>query len=181
MSTVHISTRYAKALFELGRESGNLAGLVAELGRMRDAYQASDELRQVLASAALPPASKRAILEELCQRLGLGTIARNAILLLEDKRRTALLPEIVRILVEMQDQAEGALHVEVTTAVPLAEDYYARLGELVKRRFGRQRIVIDKKIDPSILGGVVVRSGDWVRDGSLRTRLLELRTSTLTH
>jgi F-type H+-transporting ATPase subunit delta len=179
MSTVHISTRYAKALFELGRESGNLAGLVGELGRLRDAYMASDELRAALSSAAFPTAAKRAILDELCQRLGLGTLARNAVLLLEEKRRTSLLPEIVRILAEKQDQADGATHVEVTTAVLLSDAFYERTAEFVKRRLGRQRIFIDKKIDPKILGGVVVRVGDWVRDGSLRTRLLELQTSTL--
>lgn len=179
MSTVHISRRYAKALFELGREAGNLSTLAAELGRASETYASSAELRTALASAAIPPASKRAILSDVCERLSLGTIARSAVLLLEDKRRISLLPEIVRALVEMQDAAEGALHVEVTTAVPLGDAFYERLATTVKRLLGRQRIVLDKKIDPKILGGVVVRAGDWVRDGSLRSRLLELRTSTL--
>jgi F-type H+-transporting ATPase subunit delta len=174
----HVARRYAKALFELGVDAGALKSVVAEVARFADAYAASAELRRVLDDPLVAHAAKRAILVSLAEEAQLSTIVKNAVLLLLDRRRLHALVAIAQLLQEMGDLREGVLRAEVTTAARLPESYYARLEEKLQKMTGK-RVVIDRRLDPSLLAGVVTRIGDWVIDGSLRARLQEMTNALL--
>jgi F-type H+-transporting ATPase subunit delta len=173
-----IARRYATALIELGTETGQLDALVDELQRAAQAYEASPELRSALADPLVAIHAKKAILSELADRLGLGQAAKNTVQILLDRRRISALPPIAARLREMADVKRGILRAEVLTAMPLPEEYYTHLQQQLERITGR-RIALDRKLDPSLICGVVARVGDTVYDGSLIARLRQMKESML--
>ena len=84
------------------------------------------------------------------------------------------LPYVARTLRELADSRKGVLRAEVTTAAPLSDEYYAKLQAKLEKMTGKQ-VVIDRRIDAALIGGVVARIGDRIFDGSLHTRLQSLR------
>jgi len=168
-----IAKRYATALLELGSESGQLDVLVDELGRAAAAYEGSPELRVAFDDPLVPPHAKKSILVEISDRLGLGVVSKNALGLLLDRRRIRALPAIASRLREMADLKRGIMRAEVMTAMPLPEEYFERLQRELERITGR-RVALDRKLEPALLCGVVVRVGDTVYDGSLVARLKQL-------
>ncbi|HVH41468.1 MAG TPA: ATP synthase F1 subunit delta [Labilithrix sp.] len=173
-----IARRYATALLELGTETGQLDALVDELQRAAQAYESSPELRSTLADPLLPVQAKHEILGEVASRLGLGQASKNALNLLLDRRRIKALPPIAQRLREMADEKRGLLRAEVLTAMPLPEEYFSQLQQQLERVTGR-RIALDRKLDPTLICGVVARVGDTVYDGSLLARLRQLKETML--
>ncbi len=173
-----VARRYAKALLSLGEESGQLEALVAELARAAQTYEASAELRSALENPLVPHEAKKGILTELAQRLLLSATAKNTLLLLGDRRRIRALPAIVQQLHELNDLRRGVIRAEVVSARPLPAAYYDRLRQQLERITGK-KVVLDTREDPALLAGVVARVGDRVYDGSLRTRLGEMRAQLL--
>jgi F-type H+-transporting ATPase subunit delta len=169
----NVARRYAKAVFEIGVESGRLEALVEELGTLASAYEKSPDLQRALDNPLVTREAKKAILREVADRSGVSPAAKHALLLLGDRRRLHALPAVAKLLREMGDAKRGVLRAEVTTAVRLSDAYYAKLQQQLEKLTGR-RVAIDRREDPSILAGVIARIGDRVYDGSLRTRLTEL-------
>jgi F-type H+-transporting ATPase subunit delta len=174
----HIARRYAKALLELGAENNSLDALVSDLDKIGRSYEESAELRRSLANPQVALQSKKAIVSELADKLGASPLARTALMLLADRRRLSLLPEIAQFLKEMTDLRAGLIRAVVTTAVPMSDAYYEKLRQTLERLTGR-KVVLDKKTDPTIIAGVITRIGDRVLDGSIRARLASLKSSPL--
>lgn len=173
-----IAKRYATALLELGSEAGDLDALVEQLSNLAEVYSSSPELRSALDAPLVAPQAKKAIMGEIAERVGAGQTARNATGLLLDRRRIRALPAIAMRLREMADLKRGVLRAEVATAMPLPEDYFARLQQQLERVTGR-KIALDRRLAPALICGVVVRVGDTVYDGSLTARLRQMKDSIL--
>jgi F-type H+-transporting ATPase subunit delta len=172
-----VARRYAKALLELGVEQGELDRIVDEIESVAAAWDASADLRNAVDNPLVAHAAKKAVVSELADRIGATTTTRHALLLLVDRRRTKTLPSIARTLRQLADARKGVVRAEVTTAAPLSDPYYARLQAQLEKMTGT-RVVIDRRIDASLIAGVITRIGDRVIDGSLRTRLQSLRDAT---
>lgn len=168
-----IAKRYATALLEIGGEAGQLDGLVDELSRAAEVYEANAELRASFDNPLVPAAAKKAILNDVCDGLRLSGTSKNTLGLLLDRRRIRALPAIATRLREMADLKRGILRAEVMTAMPLHEEYFEKLQRELERITGR-RVALDRKLDPTLICGVVVRVGDTVYDGSLVARLKQL-------
>lgn len=173
-----IAKRYATALLEIGTETGHLDALVEELARAAAAYESSAELRKAFADPLVSPAAKKAIVNEIGDKLSLGAVTKNALGLLVDRRRLVALPAIAMRLREMADAKRGILRAEVHTAMPLSEEYFEKLQRELERISGR-RVALDRKLDSALIGGVVVRVGDTVYDGSLVARLRQMKDTML--
>ena len=173
-----VSRRYAKALFELANEAGNLDVVVRELAQLAAAFEGNEELGAALSNPLVALDAKRAILNDVATSLGVSPTTKHALLLLGDRRRAGLVPAVARSLAELADKKRGIIRAEVISAVPLPDAYYERLKGQLERVTGK-RITIDRRLDPSILGGVVARIGDRVFDGSLQSRLSEVRQHLL--
>ena len=174
MSVSIVARRYAQALLELGVEQRELDRFVDEMGLLAEAWEASHDLRNAIENPLIAHAAKKAVVNELADRFGVTTVVRNALLILVDRRRTKALPYVARMLRELADLRKGVVRADVTTAVPLGDSYYARLQAQLEAMTGK-RVVIDRRIDDSLIAGVITRIGDRVIDGSLRTRLQSLR------
>ncbi len=178
MIAAHVSRRYARALLDIGLGEGTLEGLVGDIGKLAEVYDDSADLRASVENPVVPIAAKKAILSELCDKLGVSKTAKNAVLLLGDRRRLRLLPDIATMLREMNDAQKGLMRAEVTTAVALSDAFYQKLQTTLEK-LSKKRVVLDKKHDPALIGGVVLRIGDLVLDSSLKTRLHGLKQALL--
>jgi F-type H+-transporting ATPase subunit delta len=178
MSITPVSRRYAKALFDLGVEANALDKMTEEVKSVAEAVSTSPELKSVLSNPTVPVPTRKSIMNDIVTRLGVSPIVKNAVLLITDNNRAGALPRIAEALTELADEKAGKLRVDVTSAVPLTEAQYATLTSKLERLTGR-KISLVKNTDPSLIGGVVTRIGDKVYDGSVKSRLEEIRLSLL--
>jgi F-type H+-transporting ATPase subunit delta len=174
MSHALVAERYGRAIFELGLETGTLPALTEELRRLADSYRKNAELRSALEDPVVSDSVRRGLLDELAARLGLSPQAKNAALLLANRRRLGALPEIARRLGTLADEKNGVVRVTLTSAEPLPETYAAQLIQQLEQSTGR-RVIAEKKVDPSLIAGVVTTIGDHTIDGSLSGRLREMQ------
>lgn len=178
MSVSIVARRYAQALLELGVEDGSLDRIVDEMNTVAQAWDASHDLRNALENPLVAHAAKKAVMGELADQIGATATTRHALMLLVDRRRTKTLPYVASYLRELADARKGVLRAEVTTAAPLSDAYYARLQAQLEKMTGK-KVVVDRKMDPALIAGVVTRIGDRILDGSLRTRLQSIRDSLM--
>jgi F-type H+-transporting ATPase subunit delta len=175
-----VARRYATALLELGVETGQLDTIVRDINAIAEVYAQSHELRNAIENPIVAHPAKKATMTEVAQRLGIGQLAQNAVLLMIDRRRIRTLVDVARQLREMGDAKKGLLRAEVTSAAPLSDDYYGRLQAQLERMTGK-RVVLEKREDPGLIAGLVTRIGDRIIDGSLRTRLVVMRDALRPH
>jgi len=173
-----LGRRYAKALLDLAREQGALDATLKDVGALSDAWKASKELREIVANPVIPRPALKAAVDAVMQKLGCSKLVRNTVNLLADKGRLGHLDDVLQALEQLAEAETGRVRVEVVSAKPLSDAYYGRLVEKLQRVSDR-KVVLVKKEDPSLIGGVVTRVGDQVFDGSLSNRLSELRETLL--
>lgn len=181
MSTATLSIaaqRYARAIFELGAETGQLETMTRQIGEFAETYRGSADLAAVLDNPLVPDEQREAILRDLGQRLGLGELVLNALRLLASRHRLAALPEIARRLGSLSDEKAGIVRATVTSASALPDEYYRLLTQELENALAR-KVVIDKRHDPSLIAGVITQIGDNTIDGSVRGRLVELERRML--
>lgn len=178
MSNEAIAERYARALFDIGVENGNLTRLTEELSSFADIYAGSKELRDVLDNPLVLDAQRHAVLDEIGRRIGLGELVLNAIRLLVTRRRIRQTPTVAQALRKMKDEVDGILRATVVSARPLSKAYEQRLQSELQKLTGKS-VLLTCEVDASLIAGVVTRLGDKVIDGSLRSRLDELRNQLL--
>jgi F-type H+-transporting ATPase subunit delta len=173
-----IAQRYAQAIFELGVETSTLTSLIDQIRLVAEAYASSAELRTTASHPLLADQAREAVMRNIGEQLGLAPLALNTIALLTRRRRLFALPLIAAELSRMADERAGIVRATVTSAAPLSEAYYHRLQSALERSISK-RVVLERKIDPSLLAGVVTRIGDRVLDGSAKARLAALRAQLL--
>lgn len=178
MSYDTIARRYARAIFELGKETGTLSRLTQELDDFAAMYSGHEELRGVLDNPLLPEAERESLLKELCSKMSVSETAQSALRLLGRRRRLPALPDIARQLARLSDEDQGLVRAVVTSAGPLNEAYLARLRAEIEKATGK-KVAIAHRQDPSLIAGVVTQIGDQVIDGSARARLSSFRESLL--
>jgi len=173
-----LGRRYAKALLDLAREHGEIDNVLRDVGSLSDAWKVSAELRDIVRDPVIPRPALKAAVDAVMEKLGCSKLIRNTVGLLADKGRLGHLDDVLQALEQLAEAETGRVRVEVVSAKPLADAYYARLTETLERVTDRE-VVLVKKEDPSLIGGVVTRVGDQVFDGSISNRLSELRETLL--
>ena len=173
-----IGRRYAKALLSIGVATHSFDALGRELDRVADAIAASAELKNVLDNPVFPLSQRHRVLEDIARRLALSTSIKNLLLILLDRGRISALPDIARAHRELVDEQAGRARAVVTSAAPLDPAVEARLRGALEKQTGKT-VLLDKKVDPSLIGGVVAQVGDLVFDGSVKHQLEKLRTELL--
>jgi F-type H+-transporting ATPase subunit delta len=165
---------YAAALFEVARAEGTLDEVEDELFRFARSFESNDELRGALGDEMIPAARRQGIVEDLLGGRANPTTVQ-LISMVVGARRTRDLPAIVDRLVERAAQAKHLAVAEVRAAVPLSEDQQDRLKAAIANATGKD-VTVKVVVDPSVIGGLVVTVGDTVIDGTVRTRLDQLKS-----
>lgn len=169
-----VARRYAKALLDIGQAAHSSEALQHELLLVNAALERSTELTAVLADPVFKVSQRRAVLEELSRRLALSRTVHNLLLLLLERRRIPALPAIAREHGQMVDGAANRVRAVVTTAEPLGKKLEERLLAALERQTGKT-VLIEKRQDAELIGGIVCQIGDVRYDGSVRTQLDHLR------
>jgi F-type H+-transporting ATPase subunit delta len=168
-------TAYAEAMLAVAGAEGQLADVEDELFRFARALEGNDELRDALTDARIPVSRRQQIVEDLLgERASAPTVALVSMAVGTGRGRE--LPAIIDRLVRMSAAMAKREVAEVRSAVDLNEEQRARLAEALERVTGKA-VEIKVLVDPSVLGGVVATVGDTVIDGSVRTRLEQLKSS----
>ena len=173
-----IARRWAKALFAIGEEHGNLLGLLKEVQRAADAWMGSEELRDTMTNPLIDARARLAVWDSLVRRIGASRLGKNFLMLLFDKARLTELAGIARELAVLVDNKDNRLRAEVIGAVPVNEGVVTRLRSALQRSTGKA-VMMTTPEDPSIIGGVITRVGDLMYDGSIRTRLSRMKEGML--
>lgn len=177
MRDATIARNYAEALLELARRAGDLQLWGQAVDDVADAMQSDRTLRLFLESPRVSAAEKNRILGRAFE----GQLPRVFVRFLQalvSHRRQMLLPEIAREYHDLVDQVEGRLHANVTVVAEPADAERRLISKELSRAYGME-VVPHFSVNPAILGGVVVRVGDTVLDGSVRRRLTTLRNRML--
>ncbi|HEX2567933.1 MAG TPA: ATP synthase F1 subunit delta [Polyangia bacterium] len=175
-----VARRYAKALLEIGVAHKNAEAMGQELDRLVELFQSSIELADTLRNPVFPLSRRRAVLDEVIKRLAFSpqSMVRNFTLLLLDRGRIASLPDIAREYRGLLDESLGRVRVQVTSATPLDGAVESRLQQALAHQTGKT-VILEKSVDPALVGGIVSQIGDVVYDGSVRTQLDNLKQQLL--
>lgn len=168
------SLQYANALADIALEQGAADPIRQQLSDFGAAYAESAELRNILSHPSVELSAKHAVIEKLVSRLGASKVLRNFLFVVVDHQRAHLLPEMVAMFGDVVRQRLGLAEAQITSAMEMNAAQKAQLQQTLEKVTGR-KIQAKFALDPSLLGGAVVRIGDTIYDGSLRNRLNQMR------
>jgi F-type H+-transporting ATPase subunit delta len=178
VSAETVAERYARAIFDLGVETGALSTLVADMHKLAETYAESSELQKIMGNPLIPEGDRLATMSEIADRLGLSPLSKNAAGLLARRKRMFAVPAIAAELDRLSDEKAGIARATVISAERLSEAYQQRLVQELSEMTGK-KIVLESKQDPELLAGLIVRIGDQVIDGSAKARIAELASQLL--
>jgi F-type H+-transporting ATPase subunit delta len=174
MSMRASAARYARALLDVANKESDPERAEQELAAFVDLVRTNPDLERTLANPVVSAADKRAIVQQILERLKPTTPVGKLVLLLASRGRLALLPDLLDVYRERLMEHRNVLSAEVTTAAPLSPERAEQLQQRLANATGRT-ITMTTKVDASIIGGVVTRIGGTVYDGSVATRLAKVR------
>jgi F-type H+-transporting ATPase subunit delta len=168
---------YARALFDAALDENRLEPVREQLAQLVEAEAEVPELRELLRNPQLDPQARKAALKEL---LGdAEELLRNFLLVLVDKGRTGQLEEIAREFERLVARHEGIVHAELTTAIELSDEEARDLLARIEKSTGR-KVEATRKVDPGLIGGIVLQIGSHRIDASVRGRIERLRRELAT-
>jgi F-type H+-transporting ATPase subunit delta len=170
-----LSGRYASALFDLARESKAIEAVEACLTTLESAMAWSDDLRRLISSPLIARGAAASAVKAVASSLKLDALTTNFLGVLASNRRLSQLGKVIASFRDLAASHRGEASATVTTAHPLDDKQVTALKAKLKTRVGRD-VAVTMKTDPAILGGLIVKIGSQLIDGSIRTKL-----NTLAH
>jgi F-type H+-transporting ATPase subunit delta len=168
------AARYARALFDVALKESDPAQIERDLASFAGLLSSNAELHGALTNPAVPMSAKRQIVDALSARLNAAPPARKLLVLLADRDRLNIVPDLLAVYRERLMEHQQVVRAEVTTAAPLPPERVTQIEQTLASLTGR-KVDMKTHVDPAIIGGVVTRIGGTVYDGSIATQLTKLR------
>ncbi|MPY69702.1 MAG: F0F1 ATP synthase subunit delta [Alphaproteobacteria bacterium] len=172
--TSGLAGRYATAIFELAEEAHAIDGVHDDLVGLQAMIDESDDLRRVLRSPLIPRDQAGKAMDALLDAAGVSDLTRRFVGLAAKNRRLFALENMISAFRTLRARHRGEVTAEVTSATPLSDAQQAAVLDALKRVMG-SAVAVDHKVDPDLIGGLVVRVGSRMVDSSLRTKLQKLQ------
>ena len=169
---------YAESLLQLATEKGLAEEIGAELGQLKELWDHDPSFATMMCSAAIDITARRATLRKVFGERRVHVLVLNLLLVMNDKRRSMILPAVCDAYRRKLDAQLGREVVFVTTSVPLDEAQRSRLRAEIKRLTGHEADIFEET-DPDVLGGMRVQVADRLYDVSVKRRLHDLRAALL--
>ncbi len=169
-----LARRYARALLGIGQEERQVRRVLAETDRFALLLSEVPALREALEASHINSRDKMAVLDATVSGEDFLPVTSNFLRLLIDKGRMNAFTQILSELRRLVEELEGIERVEVVSAVPLPGTQRDFLKNVLERQTGK-RIELEETLDPAVLGGMVVKVGSTIYDGSVRTQLSRIR------
>src|SRR4051794_13957444 len=171
-----LAGRYASALFDLARDERQIDSVGRSLDALSQALLDSKDFAGLIASPVVDRDQAGATFAALAPGLGLDSITSNFLGVLARNGRKGQLRQIIRLFRRIAADHRGEVSADVITARPLKDDQITALKSQLRAKAGRD-VIIDAQVDPTILGGIVVKLGSQMIDASIRTRLNRLASA----
>jgi F-type H+-transporting ATPase subunit delta len=166
--------RYASALFELAREAGETDKVEADLGTLAALIAQSADFSRLVRSPVLGADDQLRALAAVLDRIGIAGLAANFAKLVTANRRLFALPDMIRAYKALLARERGEVTAQVTVAETLGERHLAALKDALRSVTGKD-VTLDLKVNPAIVGGLIVKLGSRMVDASLKTKLNALK------
>ena len=163
--------RYARALFELALEEKSIDAVRADLDSFNTLLKDSPDLMRLVRSPAFSAEEQTRALKAVLDRAGLSGLSAKFLLTVASNRRLFAIGDIIRAFRATVARWKGEVGAEVTVAEPLSDKNLEALKDALKSVTGEKAIDLDVRVDPAIIGGLVVKLGSRMVDSSLRTKL----------
>jgi F-type H+-transporting ATPase subunit delta len=171
-----VAGRYATALFQLALERNALEQVAADLDRFDEALDAFEDLTRLVKSPVFSADEQGRALAAVLEQLKIEGLTRNFLLLAAKNRRLFATPDMTRAFRAMLARHRGEMSASVTAASKLTAGQITALKQALKAALGKE-VMLEERVDPSLLGGLVVKVGSRMVDTSLRTRLNSLKVA----
>ncbi len=168
--------RYAQALFALSQESGTTDKIAADLAAFEGLIGESADLQRFVKSPVFSAEEQVKALNAILSRAEIGGIAANFIKLVASKRRLFAIADMIRDFNLLNDARKGVTRAQVTVAEALKPGHVEALRQALAEVSGGGNVEVAVRVDPAIIGGLIVQLGSRMVDGSLRTKLNSIRT-----
>lgn len=172
--TSGVAGRYASALFELAREQGELDAVDQDLGKFQAMLDQSPDLKRLVNSPAFAAEEQDRALKAVMDWASVGATTSNFLRVVARNRRLFAAEDMIKGFRQQLAAHRGEIAAEVQSAQPLNDEQLGALKEKLKSSFGKD-VRLNAKVDPSLLGGLVVKVGSRMFDSSLRTKLMNLK------
>lgn len=167
--------RYATALFELARETGELASTETALGQFEALLDESAELRAFVRSPLLSAQDQSRVITAIASKANMGALTANFLQLLVKNRRLFAVRDVIASFRKLAADSRDEITARVVSAIPLSDKLTEELRATLKAKTGKD-VSLAASVDPAILGGLVVKIGSRMIDTSIRTKLNNLKT-----
>jgi F-type H+-transporting ATPase subunit delta len=169
-----IANRYATALFELADDQSQLDEVAADLTRLVESIDESQDLQRLVRSPVLNRKDQGKAMTAILDAMEVGNLTKNFVGLIAQNRRLFALTDMVKGFLDELARRRGEVTAEVTAARSLSESQVAALQESLQRSLGG-KVSISHEVDPTLIGGMVVKVGSRMVDTSLRTQLNKIQ------
>jgi F-type H+-transporting ATPase subunit delta len=178
MSHVTVAKRYADALFQLGKETSTLDSLAQELTAVKKAFEENKNVYTFLTHPRISKAKKQQILDDVFKDGQKET--RNMLKLLVERHRIELLPAIVDHFIQLVNDAKGITAATVYSVRKLTDEECRQLEATFAKRFNKRAIQLTNVVEPSLIGGMKIRVGNTIYDGSVSGMLKRIERNLVT-
>lgn len=171
-----VAGRYASALFELASEQGVVAEVEQDLVKFQGLFDMSEDFQRLVRSPVIAGDDQARALSVLLEKVGVGALAQNFFKLIAKNRRLFAAPDMVRAFRLLAAKARGEVAADVVSAHELSAEQTEDLKAALKASVGKD-VTLNSRVDPSLLGGLVVKIGSRMIDTSIKTKLAGLKVS----
>ncbi len=169
-----LAGRYALALLELADEKKDLDPVADDLRALHDLIADSEDLRRLMRSPLFSRDQQSKAMAAILNRAGAGELTRRFVLLVARNRRLFALPQMIQAYLAELARRRGEVTAQVSSAAALTDPQQAALVETLRRALGGT-VQLELKVDPALIGGLIVKVGSRMVDGSLRSKLQRLQ------
>ncbi len=166
----HIATPYAKALYDLASEEGEIASTQKALAKIAKLAKDNSYFARLLSSPIVGAQEKSAAIEKILQKLKLSKLGANFIRLVAENDRLIALLDMIDIFDSIVEKARGETEAEVISASPLSKKQLEQLSKNLQNKIGKT-VTLRTYVDSSLIGGLIVKVGSQMIDNSLKTKL----------
>jgi F-type H+-transporting ATPase subunit delta len=170
-----VAGRYAAALFDLAKESSKVSEVEADLVKFQSLLDMSDDLKSMVRSPVIAAEDQAKAISAVLAKAGIGGLAANFFKMIAGNRRLFAVQDMIKAFRAIAAKERGEVTAEVVSAVALSDAQTAELKQTLKASVGKD-VTLNASVDPSLLGGLIVKVGSRMVDSSLRTKLQSLKT-----
>jgi F-type H+-transporting ATPase subunit delta len=170
-----VAERYASALFDLARDESSIETIESELANVSAMLDQSPDFRRLVQSPVFSAEEQEKAIGGIADKAGITGLTGNFLRLVARNRRLFALPGIITAFRALAAKHRGEISAEVTSAHPLGEAQVSALKAALKGKLGKD-VALQARVNPALLGGLVVKVGSRMIDTSLRTRLMNVKT-----